>query len=66
MDTNDIRSIVTVVSLVLFLGIVRWAWSRGNANRFAEAANLPFADQTAPPPTAVGETKPPTQEGNRP
>ena len=65
MDTNDIRSIVTVVSLVLFLGIVRWAWSRSNTSRFAEAANLPFADQAAPPPTADGEAKPSTQEGNR-
>ena len=66
MDTNDIRSIVTVVSLVLFLGIVRWAWSRSNTSQFAEAANLPFADQAAPPLTAAGETKPSTQEGNRP
>jgi cytochrome c oxidase cbb3-type subunit IV len=66
MDTNDLRSIVTVVSLVLFLGIVRWAWSRANASRFAEAANLPFADEAAPPPAAAALTKPSTQEGNRP
>jgi cytochrome c oxidase cbb3-type subunit 4 len=51
MDTNDIRSIVTVVSLVMFLGIVRWAWSRKNASRFAEAANLPFAEDEAAPGT---------------
>ena len=51
MDMNDIRSIVTVISLVVFLGIVRWAWSRSNAGRFAEAAKLPFADE-APGPAA--------------
>jgi cytochrome c oxidase cbb3-type subunit 4 len=45
MDLNDLRSIVTVVSMVTFLGIVAWAWSRGNRARFDEAAQLPFADE---------------------
>ena len=66
MDTNDLRSIVPVVSLVMFLGIVRWAWSRSNASQFAEAANLPFADEAAPVPAAAGKSEPSTQEGNRP
>ncbi len=44
-DLNLLRSIVTVVSLVAFLGIVAWAWSRRNRARFDEAANLPFADE---------------------
>ncbi len=30
MDINDLRSIVTVISLLTFLGIVAWAWSRRN------------------------------------
>ena len=47
MDMNDIRTIVTVVSLAVFIGIVRWAWSKHNASSFAEAANLPFADEAA-------------------
>lgn len=42
MDLNDLRSVVTVVSMVTFLGIVAWAWSRSNKARFEEAANLPF------------------------
>ncbi|MEY2682868.1 MAG: hypothetical protein RJA09_12 [Pseudomonadota bacterium] len=42
MDINDIRSLVTVISLVTFLGIVAWAWSRSNRARFEEAAQLPF------------------------
>jgi len=44
MDINDLRSIMTVISLVTFLGIVWWAYSRKNRGRFDEAANLPFAE----------------------
>ncbi len=44
MDLNDFRSLVTVVSLLLFAGIVRWAWARRNQSRFDEAANLPFVE----------------------
>ncbi len=48
MDINDLRSIVTVVSLLTFLGIVWWAYGlKGNKKRFEEAANLPFADEEA-------------------
>ncbi|MBA4195063.1 MAG: cbb3-type cytochrome c oxidase subunit 3 [Hydrogenophaga sp.] len=45
MDINDLRSIVTVVSLLTFLGIVGWAWSRRNKASFDEAARLPFQDE---------------------
>ena len=44
MDINDARSILTVLSFVLFLVIAWWAYSSRNARRFEEAANLPFAD----------------------
>ena len=45
MDINDLRSVVTVVSMLTFLGIVWWAYGvKSNKQRFAEAANLPFAD----------------------
>ena len=48
MDINDLRSIVTVVSMLTFLGIVWWAFGvKSNKQRFAEAANLPFADVEA-------------------
>ena len=48
MDINDLRSIVTVVSLLTFLGIVWWAYGlKSNKRRFEEAANLPFADREA-------------------
>jgi len=45
MDLNDLRSIVTLVSLLTFLGIVAWAWSKRNKDRFEEAAQLPFQDE---------------------
>jgi cytochrome c oxidase cbb3-type subunit 4 len=44
MDINDLRSIVTVVSLVTFVGIIFWAWSKKNKASFDEAARLPFGD----------------------
>jgi cytochrome c oxidase cbb3-type subunit 4 len=45
MDINDIRSAVTVISLLMFVGIVGWAWSRRNRASFDEAAQLPFRDE---------------------
>ena len=48
MDINDLRSAVTVLSLVTFLGIVWWAYGlKSNQRCFDEAANLPFADDAA-------------------
>jgi cytochrome c oxidase cbb3-type subunit IV len=45
MEINELRSAVTVVSLLTFLGIVAWAWSRRNKAGFDEAAQLPFQDE---------------------
>jgi cytochrome c oxidase cbb3-type subunit 4 len=44
MDLNDIRSAVTVLSLLVFLGIVVWTWSSRRRAAFDAAARLPFAD----------------------
>jgi cytochrome c oxidase cbb3-type subunit 4 len=44
MDINDMRSAVTVLSLLSFVGIVFWAWSKRNKERFDEAARLPLQD----------------------
>ena len=44
MDINDLRSAVTVISLLIFVGIVVWAWSKRNKASFDEAAQLPFKD----------------------
>lgn len=40
---NDLRVIVTVLSLMIFGGIVAWALAARNKSRFDEAAMLPFA-----------------------
>jgi cytochrome c oxidase cbb3-type subunit 4 len=48
MDINTIRSLITVLSLVAFLGIVFWAWSAKRKPAFDEAALLPFADDDVP------------------
>ncbi|MDR0274270.1 MAG: cbb3-type cytochrome c oxidase subunit 3 [Burkholderiaceae bacterium] len=43
METiNTIRSAVTLLSFVMFVGIVIWAWSSRNRQQFEEAAQLPF------------------------
>ncbi|MBW7900524.1 MAG: cbb3-type cytochrome c oxidase subunit 3 [Rhodocyclaceae bacterium] len=44
MDINDLRSIVTVLSFLIFIGIVWWAYGGKRKSRFEEAANLPFAE----------------------
>lgn len=48
MDINTIRSLITVLSLAVFLGIVFWAWSAKRKAAFDEAARLPFADDDMP------------------
>ena len=41
-----IFSIWTVVVLILFIGIVIWAWSDHNKKNFDAAARLPFDEET--------------------
>ena len=41
---SDMRSVVTIVSMLTFIGIVLWAYSARRKNDFDEAARLPFAD----------------------
>ena len=44
MDINDLRSVVTLISMLTFVGILIWAWSKRNQRDFEEAAQLPFKD----------------------
>jgi cytochrome c oxidase cbb3-type subunit 4 len=44
VDINDVRSVVTVVSLLLFIALTAWVWQRKRKGAFDEAAQLPFAD----------------------
>lgn len=45
MDVNELRTLITTVSFLVFTGIVAWAWSGRQRRRFEEAAMLPFADE---------------------
>jgi cytochrome c oxidase cbb3-type subunit 4 len=42
VDINDLRSLVTVIAFVAFLGIVFWAYSGKSRRAFEEAERLPF------------------------
>ncbi len=44
MDINDLRSAVTLLSMILFVGIASWAWRPRNRAGFEDAARLPFGD----------------------
>jgi len=45
MDLNDIRSIVTLLSLGLFLALMAWTWWPARRAAADEAAQLPFAGE---------------------
>jgi len=45
---NLIRTVVTVASFVIFLGLMAWAWSARRKSDFDQAALLPFADDSTP------------------
>lgn len=42
---SDARSIVTLICMLTFVGIVIWAYSARRQSDFDEAAMLPFADE---------------------
>ena len=47
MDVHLMRSVITAVLFVLFIGIVWWAWSKGRRADFEAAARLPLDDDLA-------------------
>jgi cytochrome c oxidase cbb3-type subunit 4 len=50
MDIGTFRGIVTALLMVLFVGLVIWAYSRRRHAEFSAAAQLPLGDDSAPPP----------------
>ena len=48
MDDNLIQVVWTLVVLVLFVGIVIWAWSGKRKQDFDEAAHMPFDEDDMP------------------
>jgi cytochrome c oxidase cbb3-type subunit 4 len=45
IDINLLRSIITLVSLLMFVGLMVWTWNRRQKAAFDEAAQLPFLDE---------------------
>jgi cytochrome c oxidase cbb3-type subunit 4 len=45
MDVNILRALLTAACFAGFVGIVVWAWSARQRERFDEAARLPFDDE---------------------
>ena len=41
-DINSLRSLATVVSFVVFIGILVWTYSSRKVADFEQAAKLPF------------------------
>jgi len=45
MDINDLRSAVTVIGLLVFVGMVVWVYRASRREAFDAAARLPFAGE---------------------
>jgi cytochrome c oxidase cbb3-type subunit 4 len=45
MDINDLRSAVTVIGLLVFVGMVVWVYRAPRRKAFDAAAQLPFAGE---------------------
>ena len=48
MDINDIRSLVTLLSLALFIGLMVWTWRPAQRAAHEEAARLVFEGDDGP------------------
>lgn len=48
MDSGMVSGIVTIIFIVVFIGIVWWAYSKGNKQRFEDAGKLPFDEDDKP------------------
>ena len=57
MDINDFRAWHTLVLMVLFIGVVIWAYSKRSKQSFDEAANLPFDEDPLHKATMEKENK---------
>ena len=55
MDINIVRDAVTVISFLIFMGILLWAYGTGSKRGFDQAAMIPFEDDDAPADHSRGE-----------
>ncbi|WFS20938.1 cbb3-type cytochrome c oxidase subunit 3 [Pseudomonas sp. 905_Psudmo1] len=54
IDIGTLRGLGTALVLIAFTAVTLWAYSGKRRDTFAEAANLPFADEPKP---AVSRTQ---------
>ncbi|MDZ5460037.1 cbb3-type cytochrome oxidase subunit 3 [Azohydromonas lata] len=52
-DINVLRSVVTLFSFVLFIGLALWTWSKRQLSQHDAAAQLPFIDEDDEPVAAA-------------
>jgi cytochrome c oxidase cbb3-type subunit 4 len=45
VDMNDLRSAITVASLLLFAALMAWTWVPRRKAAYDDAARLPFAGE---------------------
>ena len=45
MEINTLRMLITLISFIVFVGIMVWVWRRRDAIDFKEAAKLPFEEK---------------------
>jgi len=53
IDIGTLRGLGTALVLIAFTAVTLWAYSGKRRNAFAEAANLPFADEPKPAVTRI-------------
>lgn len=46
MDINDLRSVITVLLFLVFIGIVWWAYSDRRKQVYDQAARIPLDDDS--------------------
>ena len=44
MNIDTVRTLMTLLSFAMFVGVIWWAYRARNEDRFRDAANLPFSD----------------------
>jgi cytochrome c oxidase cbb3-type subunit 4 len=54
MDMNDLRSAVTLLSLLLFIALMVWVWRPGARRDHEAAARLPFDGEARDDGRAIG------------
>ncbi|HKK16566.1 MAG TPA: cbb3-type cytochrome c oxidase subunit 3 [Gammaproteobacteria bacterium] len=48
MNFGLLQGIYTIIVMIVFVGIVAWAWSGKRKKDFDDAAKIPFHDDDAP------------------